>query len=131
MRYVRDTEWSQRPTLFQRPDIWKANAPYTLRDHDLRSFLAPSDQKRIDDVDVWIESGSKANAFQVLLNRDAPMIGVRNGENFVTRVSNERFATALDAAAGKRIFTLCFAYDLESALVHLKSRGLEAASRNR
>jgi hypothetical protein len=128
MRYVRDTEWSQRPTLFQRPDIWKANARYTLRDHDLRSFLAPPDQKRIDEVDVWIETGSKANGMQLLLNRRAPIIGVRNGEHFVTRVSNERFAETLDRAAGKRAFTLCFAEDLESALGHLKSRGLEAAA---
>jgi len=126
--YVASTEWSRRPTIFKFPEAWKDNARYFLRDRSLRSFSSNPDRTRFDQVEVWIESSIKTVGFEILLNEKAPIIGLRCHESFVSPESRLRFVHALEAAAGKRMFSLCFAEDLADALKTIEQRGLIAGA---
>ena len=127
-RYTAVTEWSGRPSIFARPDVWKTESHYLLRDHSLRAFLTKPDRKRFDLVEVWIASSIKTTGLEILLNKKAPVIGLRTQEYFVSSESKARFAKTIEQAAGKRMFALCLAEDLSASLEYIKSRGLEAGA---
>ena len=126
--YVGKTEWSGRPTLFHIPAAWKREAQYLLRDHSLRRFSSKPDRTRFAQVEVWIESSMKTSALEILLNDKAPVIGLRSWESFANPESRLRFVHALERAAGKRMFTICFAEDLSQSLEFIKVRGLLAGT---
>jgi hypothetical protein len=125
-KYTGKTEWSGRPTFFKYPDAWKREAKYLLRDRSLRSFSPKIDRTRFGQVEVWIESSIKTATLEVLLNDKAPVIGLRSYESFASPASRGRFVTAIEQAAGKRMFTLCFAEDLSDAIQTIEKRGLTA-----
>jgi hypothetical protein len=99
-----------------------------LRDHSLRQFSPKPDRTRFAQVEVWIESGIKTSGFEMLLNDKAPVIGLRSHESFAVRAGRVRFVQALERAAGKRMFTICFAEDLGQSLEFIKLRGLVAGA---
>jgi hypothetical protein len=128
-RYTAKTEWSGRPTLFKYPDAWKREARYLFRDRrSLASFNSKADRVRFNEVEVWIESSIKTASLEIMLNRKAPVIGLRSYESFTNPESRLRFVTAIERAAGKRMFTLCFAEDLPDALGTIKKRDLIAGA---
>jgi hypothetical protein len=122
------TEWSGRPTFFKYPDAWKREAHYLLRDRSLRAFSPKIDRTRFGQVDVWIESSIKTATLEILLNDKAPVIGLRSYESFASPESRRRFVNAIEQAAGKRMFTLCFTEDLNDALLTIEKRGLTAGA---
>lgn len=126
--YVASTEWSRRPTILTLPAEWKDNTRYFLRDRSLRSFSSNADRARYDRVEVWIESSMKTVAFEILLNEKAPIIGLRIHDSFLSPESRLRFVHAIEAAAGKRMFSLCIAEDLPDALKIIEQRGLVAGT---
>lgn len=127
-RYTAKTEWSGRPTFFRFPNAWKREAQYFLRDrHSLASFNS-ADRARFASVDVWIESSIKTASLEILLNRKAPVIGLRSYESFASRESRARFIRAIEQARDKRMFTLCFKEDLNDALLTVAKRGLIAGA---
>ncbi|HKP92667.1 MAG TPA: hypothetical protein VJS88_02130 [Chthoniobacterales bacterium] len=127
-RYTRKTEWSGRATLFKYPAAWKREAHYFFRDRALRSFSPQVDRARFAHVDVWIESSIKTASLEILLNDKAPVIGLRSYESFASPESRGRFVAAIEAAAGKRIFSLCFVEDLADAIATIEKRGLIAGA---
>ena len=127
-RYVGKTEWSGRPTAFHIPGAWKRETKHLLRDHSLRRFSSKPDRTRFAQVEVWIESGIKTSGLEILLNDKAPVIGLRSHESFAVREGRVRFVQALERAAGKRMFTICFAEDLAQSLEFIKLRGLVAGA---
>src|SRR5688572_28009234 len=127
-RYVARTEWSGRPTVFKLPAAWKRETQYVLRDHSLRQFSSKPDRTRFAHVEVWIESSMKTSGLEILLNDKAPVIGLRSHESFAVREGRVRFVQALERAAGKRMFTICFAEDLAQSLEFIKLRGLVAGA---
>jgi hypothetical protein len=128
-RYTTKTEWSGRPTFFKYPDAWRREAQHLFRDHrSLASFSPKADRVRFGQVEVWIESSMKTAGLEILLNRKAPVIGLRSYESFANPQSRRRFVTAIERAAGKRMFTLCFAGDLPDALGTIENRGLVAGA---
>jgi hypothetical protein len=128
-KYTATTEWSGRPIFFKYPDAWKREAHYLLRDRrSLASFSSKTDRVRFADVEIWIESSIKTASLEIMLNRKAPVIGLRSYESFASPESRRRFITAIEAAAGKRMFTLCFAEDLPDALLTIEKRGLTAGA---
>ena len=130
-RYTAKTEWSGRPTFFKYPDAWRREAQYLFRDRrSLASFSPKTDRVRFSEVEVWIESSIKTASLEILLNRKAPVIGLRSYEGFANPESRRRFVTAIEHAAGKRMFTLCFAEDLPDALGTIEKRGLVAGAQS-
>ena len=127
-RYVAKTEWGGRPTIFQLPAAWKRETQHVLRDHSLRQFSPKPDRTRFAQVEVWIESGIKTSGLEILLNDKAPVIGLRSHESFAVREGRVRFVQAVERAAGKRIFTICFAEDLAHSLEFIRLRGLVAGA---
>lgn len=119
-------EWSMRWTVFTNPRAFLSESKNLLRDHSLRKYLSAEEREMFSGVDVWVESAMKTSGIEVMLNRRAPMIGVRSHEYFVNPESRARFARALAATSGKKMYTLCFAEDYKAALAALKSRGLSA-----
>lgn len=124
--YILSSEWSMRWTVFKNRRAFISESRNLLQDYSLRKFLSAEDRDMYSGVDVWIESGIKTSGIEVMLNRHAPIIGVRSPEYFVTTESKERFKRTLAAAEGKKMFTLCFVEDYQDALNTLKSRGLAA-----
>jgi hypothetical protein len=124
--YTYGYEWSMRGNFFQNPGVFLSETKYLLRDHSLRKFLSAEDREMYSNVDVWIDSTMRANGIEVMLNRRAPIIGIRSEEYFVTPASLERFERALAAVEGKRMYTLCFAEDYNEVIERLKRRGLVA-----
>ncbi|MFN2621648.1 MAG: hypothetical protein ABR611_02280 [Chthoniobacterales bacterium] len=128
-KYTAKTEWSGRPTFFKYPDAWKREAHYLFRDRrSLASFSPKSDRVRFPGVEVWIESSIKTASLEIMLNRKAPVIGLRSYESFASPESRRRFVSALERASGKRIFTLCFTEDLADAIATIEKRGLTAGT---
>jgi hypothetical protein len=127
-RYVGKTEWSGRPTILKLPAAWKRETQYVLRDRSLRLFSPKPDRTRFAQVEVWIESSMKTSALEILLNDRAPVIGLRSHESFAVREGRVRFLQALERAAGKRMFTICFAADLAESLEFIQLRGLAAGA---
>ena len=127
-RYVAKTEWGGRPTIFKYPAAWKRETQHALRDYSLRSFSSKEDRTRFAQVEVWIESCIKTSALEILLNDKAPIIGLRSHESFAVREGRRRFAEALERAAGKRMFTICYAEDLAQSLEFIRLRGLVAGA---
>jgi hypothetical protein len=126
-KYTAKTEWSGRPTFFKFPDASKREAHYLLFDRrSLASFSSKSDRVRFSEVEVWVESSIKTASLEIMLNRKAPVIGLRSYESFASPESRRRFITAIEGAAGKRMFTLCFTEDLADAIATIEKRGLTA-----
>lgn len=125
--YLSNWELSGRSTFFKMPDLHRDEAGYLLRDHSLRDFLSAEELSRFERVEVWIISSIKTSGLAVLLRPDARMIGVNTHEFFQNQTSRDRFARALESAAGKRMFSLAFAEDLEEAIANLQRSGLVAA----
>jgi hypothetical protein len=126
--YVAKTEWSERATIFGFPAAWKRETQYLLRDHSLRSFSSKVDRTRFGQVEIWIESSMKTASLEILLNDKAPVIGLRSEESLANPEGRLRFVNALERAADKRMFTLCFAGQLNASLECIKSRGLIAGA---
>jgi hypothetical protein len=127
-RYTAKTEWSGRATVFQYPAEWKREAAFLFRDRSLRKFSSDTDRARFAHVEVWIESSIKTASLEILLNKTAPVIGLRSYESFASPESRSRFVHAVEAAAGKRMFSLCFADDLPEALSTISKRGFNAGA---
>ena len=128
-RYVAKTEWSGRATFFRYPGAWKREAHFLLRDRgSLASFSPKAERTRFADVEVWIESSIKTASLEIMLNRRAPVIGLRSYESFSSPESRARFVGAVKGAAGKRMFTLCFTEDLADAIATIEKRGLIAGA---
>ena len=125
------TEWSGRATVFQYPGAWKREAHYLFRDRSLRSFSPKIDRTRFGQVEVWIESSMKTATLEILLNDKAPVIALRSYESFASPESRRRFVMATEQAAGKRMFTLCFAEDLNDAVQTIEKRGFTAGAQTR
>ena len=127
-KFTPKTEWGGRGTFFKYPDAWKREAHYLFRDRSLRSFSPKVDRTRFGQVEVWIESSIKTATLEILLNDRAPVIGLRSYESFANPESRRRFVNAIEQAAGKRLFTLCFAEDLNDAIQTIEKRGLIAGT---
>ncbi len=128
-RYVAKTEWSGRATFFRYPGAWKREAQFLLRDRgSLASFSPKADRVRFADVEVWIESSIKTASLEIMLNRRAPVIGLRSYESFASPESRARFVAAIERAADKRMFTICFSEDLGDAVATIEKRGLIAGA---
>ena len=130
-KFTGKTEWSGRATFFKYPDAWKREAHYLFRDRSLRSFSPKVDRTRFGQVEVWIESSIKTATLEILLNDRAPVIGLRSYESFASPEARRRFVTAIEQAAGKRMFTLCFVEDLNDAISTIQKRGLTPAAQTR
>ena len=122
--YVSQNEWSGRPTIFTQPGSFTREARLLLRDRSLREFLSAETRERFDNVEVWIVSSMKTASIEALLQPRAPMIGVNTGEYFLTPMGRVQFDQALARVSGKRIFSLAFAEDLDTATAALRSHGL-------
>jgi hypothetical protein len=126
--YVAKTEWGGRATIFRFPAAWKRETQYLLRDHSLRSFSPKVDRTRFAQVEIWIESSMKTASLEILLNDKAPVIGLRSDESFANPEGRLRFVNAIERAVDKRMFTLCFAEELNASLEWIKKRGLTAGA---
>jgi hypothetical protein len=128
-KYTTKTEWSGRPVFFKYPDAWKREAHLLFRDRaSLASFSPKADRVRFNEVDVWIESSIKTASLEIMLNRKAPVIGLRSYESFANPEGRRRFIAAIEQAAGKRMFTICFAEDLADSIATIEKRGLTAGA---
>ena len=123
--YALDKEWGERTTLIKDPDIYASEASFLLRDHSLRSFLSNEEKARFDRVKVWFETGPKSTIFEVLLNRRAPIIALRQAEFFHTREAWHQFIQKVDATGGQNMYSLCLRADVENAKHAIAERGLE------
>jgi hypothetical protein len=130
-KFTGKTEWSGRATFFEYPNAWKREAHYLFRDRSLRSFSPKIDRTRFAQVEVWIESSIKTATLEILLNDKAPVIGLRSYESFASPEARRRFVAAIEQAAGKRMFTLCSAEDLNDAIQTIEKRGLIAGVQTR
>jgi len=128
VRYSHEKEWGERPTLITEPHEYASEAKFILRDHSLRRFLSDEEKARFDKVQVWFETGPKATAFEVLLNRHAPIFALRQGEFFSTRSAWREFIRKLEATGGQNMYSLCFNGNLDDAKRAVAERGLELGS---
>lgn len=124
-RYALQKEWGERPTLIAYSDIYASEAKWMLRDRSLRMFLSEEQKGMFDKVQVWFETGPKSTAFEILLNRRAPVIALRQAEFFHTREAWKQFIEKVRATGGQNMYSLCLNGDLENAKRAVVERGLE------
>ncbi len=123
--YIYRYEWSMRRTVFDNRAAFATESKNLLRDHSFMKFVPARERKLFDDVDVWVESNFITNGVETLARDDVPIILVCFPYYFETPGGLERFSRTLDAAAGKRMYSLVFTKDLSPSLDMLYFRGLE------
>lgn len=122
--YLKQTEWSGRPTVVDLPRAHLSEARHALGDRSLRSFLPERERAIFDRVEVWIVSGDKTAGVEVMVRPDAPAIGVRHGEFVATEESRRSFASAVERFAGRKMYSLSLTPELETTKKYLETRGL-------
>ena len=125
VKHVYRFEWSMRPTIFHDPQSFLSESRHILRDHSFQRFVPERERQLFNDVDVWIESNFITNGLETLLKSDAPILLVCFPYYFEAPASVDQFNNTLNAAAGKKIYTLAFTKDLSPSLDLLSFRGLE------
>ncbi len=124
LRYANHWEWSARETFIKKPEAFLRESRDSFRDRSIWSYVAIEDAPLFNDVDVWVETTYKTSAFAALLKPDAPVIGVRMPNYFLTNEARQKFSEAMQAAQGKRMFTLTNREGLDEARAALAARGL-------
>lgn len=122
--YISQQEWSQRPTLFEKPGAFRQEARHLFRDRSLRPFVDAETLKQVDDAGVWIGSSMKTTAIMVMLRPDIPTIGISQYEYVVNPESRLRLRQTLKAAEDKRMFSLVLTENLGPAKLGFRDRGL-------
>jgi hypothetical protein len=118
-------EWSARATVFDhrlRYDLQEG--AQLLRDRSLSTYLSAEDVEAFNQVDCWIETTYKTSAIAGMLKPEAPALGVRLGEYFLTPWSRRKFAEKVDARRGQRIYTLTDSENFQKARDELAARSL-------
>ena len=123
--YVTQYEWSMRPTVFDKPRVYWAEAALILGDYRLEKFMDDVDRSRLSSVGAWIESGPLASGFYALLAPDKPILCAFVPDYFYSPEGREKFNQALRQSAGKSLGTLCHENDLTTCTKFAQARGLE------
>src|SRR5262245_49492361 len=124
MTYVSRWEWSTRETILGRETFFRREYQNFLRDRSLASYLTSEDLALFRDIDVWVETTYKTSAIAGLLTPNTPIISVRMPNYFGTNEARAKFAEVLQAAQGKRMFTLTTHESMDEARAALAARGL-------
>jgi len=124
LRYTMNWEWSQRQPITRRDEYFRKEYKGLLRDHSFRSYISDEELALFNNVEIWIETTYKTSALEVLLRPDVPIIAVRMPNFFETNVARDKFGEMLQAAEGKRMFTLTTRESLDEARQALAARGL-------
>jgi hypothetical protein len=125
IQYVLTKEWGMRPTIFASRRVYTDEARFILHDYSLPTFLPAEMRARIDQVDVWFETGPKSTGFEVMLNPRAPIIALRQAEYFFTRDAWRTFISKVKDTGEQHMYSLCLNNDLDTARQAITSRGLE------
>jgi hypothetical protein len=120
--YVREKEWSGRPTIFDDAASYRRELRWVWRDRDLMNFQTAENKELFAHVDAWIVSSVKSNGVEALLRPDVPALNVHDIEYFQKWQSRRQFAPKLEALRGKRVYTLAPADELGAAIEALKRR---------
>src|SRR2546423_12881282 len=104
--YIRQTEWSGRPTIFDDAASYRRELRWVWRDRDLMKFQTAENKELFARVDAWVVSGVKSNGVESLLRPSVPALNVHDTEYFQKWQSRRRFAPKLEALRGKRVYTL-------------------------
>jgi hypothetical protein len=121
--YLKNYEWSMRPTALSDWNSYRYEARFFLRDRRLAAFLGPEEQAALAREAAWAEACPKSSGFEVLLDAGEPVLGVRHHEYLTTRESVNHF---VDAAADRpAFFALCLPEDVAAAKEVAAKRGLE------
>jgi hypothetical protein len=128
-KYVAQTEWSQRPLVFEDLARHKAEARFILRDYRLEAFFDETDRGQLADIGVWIESAPLTSGFQSLLKPDVPILCAYIPDYFHNAEGRERFDRALKQSPGNKLASLCLQDSLDACNRVLADRGLEIVER--
>lgn len=121
--YVRQTEWSGRPTFFDSWESWRRESRWVLRDRDLMKFQPNENRELFSRVDAWVVSGIKSNGVEVLLRPEVPMLGIVHVEHFQRPQSRRLYASAVERLHGKRVYSLTIPEEFDASLTALRRRG--------
>lgn len=121
--YAYKFEWGGRPSVLENPRAHLPELRHLLRDREPRGFLSDEERALFDGVGVWVESSPVTSGFQVMLNREAPEWCLYMSEFFETEESRARFARAVEAARGKRMYTLCMTEEFKFAASNIRRAG--------
>ncbi len=125
--YISKSEWSQRPISVQAS---ATELQWLGRDRDLLSFQSPENRQSFDQVDAWIVSSVKTSGVEALLRPNVPILGINYNEYFDKPAGRSLFRDALANLRGKRVYSLAFTEDVDSALKYLQQRNLTAGQVN-
>jgi len=126
--YVSRLEWGMRPTVFEEPGRYARELPHLLRDRTVRGLLPEAERETYAGVGVWVMSGAKTAGLLAVLNRRAPVVGVRTLQHFESAEARAHFRRVLDQHAGRRMWSLAYPSDFAEAAFHLRERGFEIGS---
>jgi hypothetical protein len=122
--YAYQFEWGGRPAFFENPRGHLREARHFLRDRSARAFLSAEEKARLDEVEVWVQGGPLTGGYQILLRPEAPQWCLFMPEFFATEEARARFARAVEAARGKRVFTLALTEHLGPSIENVQRAGL-------
>lgn len=122
--YAYRFEWGGRPPFFANPAGHLDEARHLLRDRTPRGFLSDAEAGLIDGVDVWAQTGPLTGGYQLTLRPDAPQWCLFMTEFFTTEEARARFSRAVEAARGRRVYTLVLDEHRAGSLENIRRAGL-------
>lgn len=122
--YAYRFEWGGRPPFFANPSGHLDEARHLLRDHAPHKFLSKEERELIAAVDVWAQTGPLTGGYQLTLRPRAPQWCLFMPEFFSTPLARERFSRTVEAARGRRVYTLALSEYLASSIENVQRAGL-------
>jgi hypothetical protein len=122
-RYALKYEWSMRPTALSDFNSYRHEARYLLRDRRLKDFMDAETRALFDGLGSWVETGSKSNGVEALIDPGRPIVNVNHHEYFTTRTARARFVEEVESARAP-LYSLCMPEDLAEAKRLLAGRRL-------
>ena len=123
-RFLLRQEWSMRPTAIDDFGAYRREWTHVWRDRSLHVLLGPKESQLIDNVDVWVVSGTKTPGLMILLNDRPPFVGVRSAGLFLSDANQRVFSAKLEALHDRRLSSLVLPVDYPGSLFALRSAGL-------
>ena len=123
-RFLLRQVWSMRPTALDDFNVYLRQWTHVWADRSLHDFLGAKESQLIDNVDVWVVSGTKTPGLMILLNNRPPFLGVRSAGLFLAAANQRVFSAKLEALHDRQLSSLVLPVDYPGSLFALRSAGL-------
>lgn len=109
LKYSLWTEWSQRPTFFDKRSSYMAESKFILNDRNLESFMSSDEKQFLYKVDEWVTIDPLTSGIESSLK---PQIPVNDLKTYLNAPKSGLECKQTLFSYNKKIYTLCYKKNL-------------------